>query len=261
MKKNLLTLLLCTSILSPSITNATFAQDTKTVPAQIQKSLTKQKELNKETTEEEEKEEEHPAKPGTMTRWLIKEGNSYVTEYDEDNPDYENTEPVIPDEYEKAMYTEGKDLGKEPNTFEIADIVMHYVPLEDNTGAEADFDKVNEVLEWDGVPQVGMNGIRSFFGHYHDIIYQGAFAPLVAQNYFDPGNEFIVTDEEGISKCYRITSIIPLLGDSQHNYFYNEDSVPFLAYYGNGDDMVAFLTCRWDKAAEQMDFAVGYRIW
>ncbi|MGF3076150.1 hypothetical protein [Facklamia sp. P12955] len=217
------------------------------IPAKIQSSLKLEK---KET-----------AKAGAMTEQLIKDGNSKVTKYDKKNKDYQNQEAIIPKNYLDVMHTEGKVLGKKPNTIESNGIVVEYIPLEDNTGSKDDFDQVNDVLGIDGVPQVGMNGIRTFFGHYYDHINTGAFAPFASNNYFEPGNEFIVTDKDGISKGYEITAIIPIQTDFQYNYFYNEDSIPFLAYYGNGDDMAAFMTCRWDKAIGQMDFAIAYRIW
>ncbi|MGX7109646.1 hypothetical protein ACWOBK_09395 [Facklamia miroungae] len=222
-------------------------KDKEAIPAKIQTSLKKEK--------------KEPAKAGAMTEQLIKDGNSEVTQYDKDNKDYQNQEPVIPASYIDAMHTKGKDLGKQPNTIESNGIIIEFVPLKENTGSQEDFDQVNEVLSWDGVPQVGMNGIRTFFGHYYDNNNTGAFAPFASRNYFEPGNEFIVTDEDGISKAYEITAIIPVQTDFQYNYFYNEDSIPFLAYYGNGDDMAAFMTCRWDKAIGQMDFAIAYRIW
>lgn len=138
---------------------------------------------------------------------------------------------------------------------------MSFSPLQNNTGQAEDFDQVNSILEKDGIPHVGMNGIHTFFGHYYGGMNPGAFAPLVHNNKLSPGNEFIITDEKGLSKGYRITQVIPIQTDLQHNFFYNEDSIPYLAYYGNGDDMIALLTCRWDKTIGQMDFSIGYRIW
>lgn len=213
---------------------------------------------NEKTTEEGQKTKGE--KPGAMTKRIGKKEKDLPI-YDEGNTQHKNYNPIIPEEYHKAKFKPGKNISLPKNTLINDPFTIVYTPLENNTGQHNDFEKVNAVLDKDGVPNVGMNGIHTYFGHYYGGTNYGAFAPLVHNDKLSNGNEFIVTGEDGLSKGYRITQVIPVQMDLQYNYFYNEDAIPYLAYFGNGDDMIALLTCRWDKTIGQMDFSIGYRVW
>lgn len=200
-----------------------------------------------------------PAQPGSLTQSL-KSKEPDLPIYNAESGHHQNFEAVIPEEYANVHHQKGSPMGHPANTLINSHVTLVYTPLKNNTGQSADYDKVNAVLDVDGIPNVGMNGIHTFFGHYYGAG-SGAFSPLVQSDLLSLNNEFIVTDANGLSKGYRITQVIPVQMNDQYNFFYNEDSVPYLAYHGNGDDMIAMLTCRWDKAIGQMDFSIGYRIW
>lgn len=187
-------------------------------------------------------------------------------------PTVENTpnavvhEKVFPKSYKDGSPTEefpeeGIDKGLDPNSLIISDYKFDFTDFRGNTGSQGDYTELYNTIEQNKVAGVGMNGMNAFFGHYYDLTGNGVFNPIVDESLLYEGAEVIVTDENGLSKGYEITTIPEFLNDDQHVQFYGEDSIPYLAYYGNGDDMVYIQYCRWDISLGLLIVSIGYRVW
>lgn len=190
-----------------------------------------------------------------------------IDRYDDKNPDYFNYKAKYPTSYQNGkapqMSDKGQQLGYTPNTLKIDNYEFPFKPLYGNTGSSInnDFSKIEQVLLENGTAAVGMNGIHSFFAHYDYVNYTGPFNPLVDQGILQVGTQAIITDAEGYSKGYEFTQTVNFQRDDQYNYFYDGLSMPFLAYYGNTDEMIYLQYCRWDIERGLLETSIGYRIW
>lgn len=196
----------------------------------------------------------------------ILEKNGLTLPTPENTPNAVVHEPAYPKEYKNGQPTkkfpeEGIDKGFEPNSLTISNFHFDFTDFRGNTGSQEDYTELVEVIDQNKVVSVGMNGMSAFLGHYYDLTGNGVFNPIVDEDLIYEGAEVVVTDENGKSKGYEITSISEFLNDEQHNHFYGNDSFPYLAYYGNGDDMVYIQYCRWDISLGLLISSVGYRVW
>ena len=88
-----------------------------------------------------------------------------------------------------------------------------------------------------------------------------AFNPLADDGLLYEGGTVILTDQDGYSKGYEITQMVFVDRPNQYSYFYNKMSLPYLAFHGNGQDMIFIQFCREDIQLGLLSINFGYRIW
>lgn len=199
------------------------------------------------------------AEPGAMSEAIRESGNEHI-QFLEEVEGATNFKPIYTDNYEEVAHTKGYESDKKPNTLTVEGFDFDFVDLKGNTGIYEDYDEMYQIIEQNRAVQVGMNGMNAFFGHYYDLSGNGIFNPLHDQGLLHEGSLITVTDKDGMAKDYQITQIVTFLQPDQDMYFYNEDDLVYLPYYGNGDDMVYIQYCRWDIALGQLVTAIGYRV-
>ena len=196
--------------------------------------------------------------PGSLSETLTDQGFEDVPVYEE-TQNATNIEPKVPKNYDKAKHKPGKDLGQSPNTLTVEGVDFPFEDLSGNTGVGEDAAELKATLDQQKAVQVGMNGIRTFFGHYYNYG-TSVFNPLDDQNLLKEGSVVSITDNKGETKTYEITQVFGVPYEDQYDYFYNKDPLPYLAYFGNGEDMVYIQYCRWDIELGYLKTAIGYRV-
>lgn len=187
--------------------------------------------------------------------------------YDPKDDSLINFDPVFPKSYVDGeapdFSPKGEDLGYEANTLVINEVTFPFIPVYGNTGSttNGDADILAELLKNDIPFAVGKNKINTIFGHYDHTGGRMAFNPLADDGLLYEGVTAILTDEDGYSKGYEITQMVFVERPNQYQYFYNEMSLPYLAYYGNGQDMLFIQFCREDIELGLLSINFGYRIW
>ncbi|MGX7106892.1 hypothetical protein ACWOBE_03730 [Hutsoniella sourekii] len=201
--------------------------------------------------------------------------SSFLEEHAEDEtpPRPEDVEgaivhdPVYPASYQEGKPTErfpdkGLDKGYPENTLMVGDYAFPFVDLRGQMKEEEDFEYLNQLLEENThAVYVGENNMNTFFGHYYDLSGTGIFNPMDDRGLMDIGVEVVITDDQGLSRGYEITQNLSFNHADQDLHFYGQDSLPYLAYQGNGQDMIYIQYCRWDIELGLLKSYIGYRIW
>ncbi|WP_282920361.1 hypothetical protein [Ignavigranum ruoffiae] len=185
--------------------------------------------------------------------------SSYPQPYGQDHLMFQGL-PLNYQPKRQVFKAEGQALGYPANSLYINGVTFPFQDMSGNSGKGTDFDHLNQALASNQVVKVGQHGMNSFFGHYYDLSNSGPFQPLVAQDLLHEGSQVILTDREGLSKCYEITQILNINVEEADHHFYGRYSIPELIYQGNQEDMIYIQYCRWDIELGMLISHFGYRI-
>ena len=252
----ILALTFCQKPLSSIQAQEQKADEVPSISIEASKSQSKKNKTQSSALEKQEK----------IINQLIKE-DVPIDLYDPKDDSLINFDPIYPASYENGQAptfsTKGKKMGHPANTLIVSEVTFPFIPAYGNTGTSknGDAEALEQLLKNDVPFAVGQNNIHTLFGHYDHTGGRMAFNPLADDGLLYEGGTVILTDQDGYSKGYEITQMVFVDRPNQYRYFYNKMSLPYLAFHGNGQDMIFIQFCREDIQLGLLSINFGYRIW